>query len=75
MNIGTGQDLTIREIADVVMSTVGFQGEIVYDSTKPDGAPQKLLDVSRLNSLGWKAKTSLEAGAALAYADFLTKQA
>jgi GDP-L-fucose synthase len=75
VNIGTGQDLTIREIADVVMSTVGFQGEIVYDSTKPDGAPQKLLDVSRLNSLGWKAKTSLEAGAALAYADFLAKQA
>jgi GDP-L-fucose synthase len=74
INIGVGQDLTIREIADVVMSTVGFKGEIVYDATKPDGAPQKLLDVSRLNSLSWKAKTSLEAGAAIAYADFLAKQ-
>ena len=56
------------------MSTVGCKGEIVYDATKPDGAPQKLLDVSRLNSLSWKAKTSLEAGAAIAYADFLAKQ-
>ena len=74
LNIGVGQDLTIREIAAVVMSTVGFKGEIVYDATRPDGAPQKLLDVSRLNSLDWKAKTSLEAGAAIAYADFLAKQ-
>ena len=74
LNIGVGQDLTIREIAGVVMSTVGFKGEIVYDTTKPNGAPQKLLDVSRLNSLGWKAKTSLEAGTAIAYADFLVKQ-
>jgi GDP-L-fucose synthase len=74
INIGVGQDLTIREIADVAMSTVGFKGEIVYDGTKPDGAPQKLLDVSKLNSLGWTAKTSLKAGAAIAYADFLTKQ-
>jgi GDP-L-fucose synthase len=74
INVGVGQDLTIREIADVAMRTVGFKGEIAYDSTKPDGAPQKLLDVSKLNSLGWKAKTSLDAGAALAYADFLAKQ-
>jgi len=74
LNIGVGQDLTIREIADVAMRSVGFKGEIAYDSTKPDGAPQKLLDVSKLNSLGWKAKTSLEAGAAVAYADFLAKQ-
>lgn len=74
INIGVGQDLTIREIADVAMRTVGFKGEIAYDSTKPDGAPQKLLDVSKLNSLGWKAKTSLDAGAAIAYADFLAKQ-
>jgi GDP-L-fucose synthase len=74
INIGVGQDLTIREIADVAMRTIGFKGEIAYDSTKPDGAPQKLLDVSKLNSLGWKATTSLEAGAAVAYADFLAKQ-
>lgn len=74
INIGVGQDLTIREIADVAMRTVGFQGEIVYDSSKPDGATQKLLDVSKLNALGWQAKTSLDAGAAVAYADFLAKQ-
>jgi GDP-L-fucose synthase len=74
INIGVGQDLTIREFAEVAMSTVGFKGEIVYDRTKPDGAPQKLLDVSKLNTLGWKAKTSLEAGTAIAYADFLAKQ-
>ena len=74
VNIGVGQDLTIREIADVAMRTVGFTGEIVYDSTKPDGTPQKLLDVSKLNLLRWKAKTSLEVGAAIAYADFLAKQ-
>ena len=74
VNIGVGGDLTIREIADVVMCTVGFKGEIVYDVSKPDGAPQKLLDVSKLKSLGWTAKTSLEDGAAKSYADFLATQ-
>jgi GDP-L-fucose synthase len=74
INIGVGKDLTIREIADVAMRTVGFKGEIVYDKTKPDGSPQKLLDVSKLKSLGWTAKTNLEEGAAKAYADFLAKQ-
>jgi GDP-L-fucose synthase len=74
VNVGVGSDLTIREIADVVMRVVGFRGEIAYDSTKPDGAMRKLLDISKLNSLGWKAKTSLEAGATIAYADFLSKQ-
>lgn len=74
MNIGVGSDLSIREIADVAMRVVGFNGEIIYDATKPDGAMQKLLDVSKLNSLGWTAKTRLEAGAAIAYADFLAKQ-
>jgi GDP-L-fucose synthase len=74
VNIGVGRDLTIREIADVAMRTVGFKGEIVYDETKPDGSPQKLLDVSKLKQLGWTAKTNLEEGAAKAYADFLAKQ-
>jgi GDP-L-fucose synthase len=74
INIGVGCDLSIREIADVAMRTVGFKGEIVYDASKPDGIPQKLLDVSRLKSLGWTAKTSLEEGAAKAYADFLARQ-
>ncbi len=73
LNIGLGSDLTIREIADVVMRVVGYQGEIVYDASKPDGAMQKLLDVSKLKSLGWSAKTNLETGAAIAYADFLAK--
>ncbi len=75
VNIGIGRDLAIREIAEVTMRVVGFQGAIVYDATKPDGSPQKLLDVSKLNALGWRAKTSLEAGVAMAYADFLAKQA
>jgi GDP-L-fucose synthase len=74
LNIGVGSDLTIREIADIAMRAVGFSGEIVFDATKPDGAMQKLLDVTKLKALGWTAKTSLEAGAAIAYADFLAKQ-
>ena len=74
VNIGVGCDLTIREIADVAMQVVGFTGKIVYDSTKPDGSPQKLLDVSKLKQLGWTAKTNLEEGATKAYADFLAKQ-
>jgi len=74
LNVGVGSDLTIREIADIAMRTVGFRGEVVCDSTKPDGAMQKLLDVAKLTSLGWKAKTSLEVGAAIAYADFLARQ-
>lgn len=71
VNIGTGEDLTIRELAETVMEVVGFTGRIVFDSSKPDGTPRKLLDVSRLRGLGWKAKTSLREGIALAYADFL----
>jgi len=74
VNIGVGSDLTIREIADVTMRTVGFKGEIVYDASKPDGIPQKLMDVSNLKSLGWTAQISLEDGVARAYADFLSKQ-
>jgi GDP-L-fucose synthase len=74
VNVGVGSDLTIREIADVAMQAVGFRGGIAYDRTKPDGAMQKLLDISKLSSLGWTAKTSLEAGAAIAYADFLANQ-
>jgi len=71
VNIGTGEDLTIRELAETVMAVVGFQGRIVFDTSKPDGTPRKLLDVSRLHGLGWRAKTSLREGIALAYADFL----
>ena len=67
VNIGTGTDVTIRELADTVMSVVGFSGRIVYDHSKPDGTPRKLLDVSRLAALGWHACTLLRDGIRLAY--------
>lgn len=67
INIGTGQDVTIRELAETVMDVVGFRGDIVYDSSKPDGTPRKLLDVSRLAALGWQARTTLRDGIRLAY--------
>jgi len=71
VNIGVGADVTIGELAALVKQTVGFDGEIVFDTSKPDGTPRKLLDVSRLNAIGWHAPTSLQAGLAKAYADFL----
>jgi GDP-L-fucose synthase len=70
-NIGTGEDVTIRELAETVMSVVGFEGNITFDASKPDGTPRKLLNVERLRALGWQASTSLRDGVALAYADFL----
>ncbi|WP_318023321.1 GDP-L-fucose synthase [Paucibacter sp. B2R-40] len=75
VNVGTGTDVTIRELAETVMKVVGFAGRIVFDASKPDGTPRKLMDVSRLAGLGWRASTSLEEGIRLALADFLTKQA
>ena len=74
-NIGTGEDVTIRELAGTVMSVVGFSGSIVFDATKPDGTPRKLLDVSRLRDIGWQARTPLREGIALAYRDFLARHA
>ena len=62
LNIGTGKDHTIRKLAEMVQRIVGFEGEVIYDESKPDGTPQKLLDVSKLNALGWQAKTDLEEG-------------
>jgi GDP-L-fucose synthase len=73
VNIGTGEDVTIRELAETVMKVVGFEGRIVYDSSKPDGTPRKLLDVSRLQSLRWRFSTDLKTGVELAYADFLKR--
>ncbi len=67
LNVGTGEDVTIRELAETVMDIVGFSGRIVFDSTKPDGTPRKLLDVSQLAALGWRARTSLRDGIRLAY--------
>ena len=71
INIGTGEDLTIRELADIIAGIVGFNGTIEYDTSKPDGTPRKLMDVSRIHSLGWKHKTSLEDGIKKAYEWFL----
>jgi len=71
INIGTGQDLTISELAFLVKEVVGFTGDLVFDLNKPDGTPRKLLDVSKLHGLGWKHKISLEEGLKLAYADYL----
>ena len=71
VNIGCGQDVTIAELARMVAGVVGFGGEIVFDADKPDGTPQKLLNVSRLTALGWTPRTTLLDGVGLAYADFL----
>jgi GDP-L-fucose synthase len=71
LNIGTGEDISIGEFAAIVSDVVGYQGSIRYDTTRPDGTPRKLLDVSRIAALGWKAKTSLQEGLKVAYADFL----
>ena len=71
INVGFGSDVTIAQLANLVKVVVGFEGEITFDSTKPDGAPRKWMDSSRLNSLGWQAKMNLDKGLALAYADML----
>jgi GDP-L-fucose synthase len=70
VNIGVGKDVSIAELARIVARTVGYDGRIEYDSSKPDGTPQKLLDSSRLGGLGWRATTTLERGLAVTYADF-----
>ena len=67
VNIGTGEDVTIRELAETVMSVVGFDGRVVYDHSKPDGTPRKWLDVGRLSALGWRASTPLKEGIRKAY--------
>ncbi|HRH18408.1 MAG TPA: GDP-L-fucose synthase [Aquabacterium sp.] len=74
VNIGTGTDVTIRELAETVLKVVGFPGDLTFDASKPDGTPRKLMDVSRLAGLGWKATTPLEAGIKLAYQDYLSKR-
>lgn len=71
LNIGCGEDLTIQELVELVMETVGYTGTAVYDSSKPDGTPRKLLDVSRVSSLGWTRRTPLREGLALFYKAFL----
>jgi GDP-L-fucose synthase len=71
LNVGTGTDVTIRELAEQVAAAVGYQGEILWDTTKPDGTPRKLLDVGRLKDLGWTARIPLEEGLRSTVADFL----
>lgn len=71
INIGTGKDCTIRELAETIKEVVGYAGKLTFDTTKPDGTPRKLLDVSRIHDLGWKHTTDLKTGIAAAYADFL----
>jgi GDP-L-fucose synthase len=73
LNIGYGNDVTIRELAEIVARIVGYQGEVVWDTTKPDGTPRKLMDSSRLFALGWRPQVDLETGIRLAYADFLKR--
>jgi GDP-L-fucose synthase len=70
LNIGTGQDMSIAEFARAIAETVGYKGDFTFDASRPDGAPQKLLDVSKLAALGWRARTDLRSGLAAAYADF-----
>ena len=74
LNVGTGEDCTIAEMALTMAEVVGFEGEVVFDSTKPDGTPRKLMDVSKLNALGWKHSITLRDGLAMTYAWFLQHQ-
>jgi len=71
VNVGCGSDVTIRELAELTAQTVGFTGNIIHDASRPDGTPQKLLDVSKLTRMGWKAKTGLQEGLAATYAWYL----
>lgn len=73
INVGTGEDLSIAELANLIKKVIGFEGELVFDSSKPDGTPRKLMDVSKLRNLGWKHRTALADGILLAYHDFMDK--
>ena len=73
LNVGCGEDLTIRELADLVAAVIGFKGRLIFDSTKPDGTMRKVMDVSRINALGWQRKINLKDGVALSYQDMLNK--
>ena len=74
INIGTGEEITILELAELIKDVVGFKGRIVFDTSKPDGTMRKLMDVSRINKLGWHAQTSLKDGIKLVYEDFLNNR-
>ena len=74
VNIGCGEDLSIKELAELIKTVTGYNGKLVFDTSKPDGTPRKLLDVSKINALGWRYRTTLEEGMNIAYQDFLMKQ-
>ncbi|MVZ61815.1 GDP-L-fucose synthase [Sphingobacterium humi] len=74
VNIGVGEDISIKDLALLIKEIVGYEGKLEFDSSKPDGTPRKLMDVSKLHALGWKHKTNLKEGIQLAYQDFLTKE-
>ena len=71
LNVGTGEDITIAEFARLIAEVVGFRGKIEFDTSRPDGAPRKLLDVSAINALGWRAQTELREGLQRMHADFV----
>lgn len=74
INIGVGHDISIKDLALLVKKIVGFEGELAFNTSKPDGTPRKLMDVSKLHSLGWKHKIELAEGIEMAYEDFLKKE-
>lgn len=74
VNIGTGKDISIRELAGLIKTIVGYEGNIIFDTTKPDGTPRKLLDLSYIHSLGWHHKIELDEGIKMTYQDFLENQ-
>ena len=73
LNVGTGKDITIADFARLIADVVGYRGRIEFDASRPDGTPRKLLDVSRINALGWRAATPLRDGLVRMYADFLAR--
>ena len=74
INIGSGSEITIKELSELVGKIIGFEGKIVWDTSKPDGTPRKLMDSSRLFALGWKPRVNLEEGIRLAYKDFCQRK-
>ena len=74
VNVGVGEDVSIKELAEIVKETVGFEGELKFDSSKPDGTPRKLLDVTKLNEAGWRAKINLLEGVKSTYQWFLDNE-
>jgi GDP-L-fucose synthase len=73
LNIGMGNDLSIRELAQLIQKIIGFEGDLIFNTEKPDGTPRKVMDISKIKSMGWEPKIDLETGIRLAYNDYLKK--